>query len=130
MGIVVLTSILLAACNFGNSDNETSTEIVSAPQIGDHVANNLVCMVNNIYIGTAQREVDFEGKKYYVSCESCEERILKERTIRKAIDLNTMNTVDKADAYIVLIGEKGKVAYFENEQNYKALISKGNLNKK
>jgi len=129
--MVAMAAILLTACNFGNKDNSTSKEqAAGAPQTGDHVANNLVCMVNNIYIGTPQSEVDFEGKTYYVSCESCKDRIVKEKAARTAIDLYSVTAVDKADAYIVLIGDHGEVAYFENEQNYKALMAKSNLNKK
>jgi len=38
--------------------------------------------------------------------------------------------VDKADAYIVLIGDGREVAYFENEKSYKDLIAKSKLNQK
>jgi len=131
IGIVALASVLFTACNLGNKENEASAEqVTSVPQIGDHVPNNLVCMVNNAYMGVPQLEVSFEGKTYYGCCEMCQERIPKEKEVRTAIDLYTLKAIDKANAYIVLIGDSGEVAYFENEKNYKDLIAKSNLNKK
>lgn len=131
IGIVVLAMGLFTACNFSNEDKGTSTEQAAGfAQKGDHVPNNMVCMVNNIYMGEPQPEVSFEGKTYYVSCEPCQGRISKEKAVRTAIDLYTLKAVNKADAYIVLIGDHGEVAYFENEQNYKALIAKSDLHKK
>ena len=131
ISIVILTSVLLTACSFGNKNSETSTEqATNVIQKGDHVPNNEVCMVTNIYMGAPQTEVSFEGKTYYASCELCQKRIPKEKATRTAIDLYTLKAVDKADAYIVMIGDHGEVAYFENEQNYNALIAKSNLNKK
>jgi len=131
IGIVVLASVLFTACNLGNKDNETSAEqATSAPQIGDHVPNNLVCMVNNAYMAVPQLEVPFEGKMYYGCCEMCQERIPKEKKARIAVDPYTLKDVDKADAYIVLIGDGGEVAYFENEKSYKDLIAKSKLNQK
>lgn len=130
ISIVILTSILLTACNSGK-DNKASTEqATSVPQIGDHVPNNEVCMVTNTYMGAAQTAVSFEGKIYYASCELCQKRIPKEKATRTSIDLYTLKGVDKADAYIVLVGDHGEVAYFENEQSYKALIAKGNMHQK
>lgn len=131
ISIAILTSVLLTACNFGNKNSEASTEqATNVIQIGDHVPNNEVCMVTNIYMGAPQSEVSFEGKTYYASCELCQKRIPKEKATRTSIDLYTLNAIDKADAYIVLVGDHGEVAYFENEQSYKALIAKGNLHQK
>ncbi|TCK85297.1 hypothetical protein [Albibacterium bauzanense] len=130
IGIVVLASVLFNACNLGNNENEVvAQQATSAPQIGDRVPNNLVCMVNNAYMGVPQLEVSFEGKTYFGCCEMCQERIPKEKEVRTAIDLYSLKAVDKADAYIVLVGDHGEVAYFENEKNYKDLIAKSNLNK-
>src|SRR5690606_28257009 len=116
IGIVVLASVLFTACNLGNKDNETTEQVTSVPQIGDRVPNDLVCMVNNAYMGVAQLEVPFEGKMYYGCCEMCQERIPKEKKARIAVDPYSLKDVDKADAYIVLVGDRGEVAYFENEK--------------
>lgn len=129
LGIVVMASILFIACNLGTR-NEAVVETSEIPQIGDQVPNNLVCMVNNAYMGVPQLEVPFEEKTYYGCCEMCQERIPKEKKARTAVDPSSLRDVDKADAYIVLVGENGEVAYFENEKNYKDLIAKSDLAKR
>src|SRR5690554_798360 len=131
IGILFLAAVLFTACNnLESKETETKVDISSvAPTIGDHVPNNLVCMVNNAYMGVQQLEVPFEGKMYYGCCEMCQDRIPKEEEVRVAVDLYSLKEVDKADAYIVLVGDRGEVAYFENERNYKQLLAKSNLNK-
>jgi hypothetical protein len=131
IGILFLAAVLFTACNnLESKETETKVDISSvAPTIGDHVPNNLVCMVNNAYMGVQQLEVPFEGKMYYGCCEMCQDRIPKEEEVRVAVDLYSLKEIDKADAYIVLVGDRGEVAYFENERNYKQLLAKSNLNK-
>lgn len=128
--IAFIALISYSACNLEGSD-ESSSEIAEnqAPQVGDHVPNNLVCMVNDAYMGVPQLEVSYEGKTYYGCCEMCQERIPKEKEARIAVDPYSLKDVNKADAYIVLVGEQGQVAYFENERNYKELIAKSDLAK-
>ncbi|MBA5791156.1 hypothetical protein H1R17_00565 [Flavobacterium sp. xlx-214] len=95
------------------------------PKKGTHVASNLVCMVNDAYMGKEQIEVVFEGKKYYGCCNMCKEKIPKEEKVRYAVDPFSLKKIDKANAYIVVIGDNGEVAYFENENSYKSFL-KGN----
>lgn len=85
---------------------------------GSRVPNEAVCMVNNAYMGKKQIEVPHDGKIYYGCCEMCVERIPKDKSVREAIDPYSGKTVDKANAYIVMISDEGEVAYFENEDNY------------
>lgn|SRR5690606_9362433 len=137
--IVAVAAVLFSACN--STDNKetttaTQTEQSSAttmpqpmaatganmPALGDQVPNDYVCMVNDAYMGRLQFEVPFEGKTYYGCCDMCKERIPKDESVRYAIDPFSKNKVDKAEAYIVLIGKNGEVVYFENEENYKKLI--------
>jgi YHS domain-containing protein len=80
---------------------------------GDQVPNEMVCMVNNAYMGKKQIEVPHDGKVYYGCCEMCVERIPKDKKVREAVDPYTGKTVDKASAYIVMISNEGEVAYFE-----------------
>ncbi|MEJ5146545.1 hypothetical protein [Sphingobacterium sp. MYb388] len=94
----------------------------STPKKGDQVPNNLVCMVNDAYMGKQQLEVPFEGKLYYGCCEMCKERIPNDAKIRMAVDPHTLKKVDKATAYIVLIGDQDEVAYFESKDNYDAFL--------
>jgi|SRR5690554_2487432 len=132
LGLVLFSAFLLSSCNTefkGNDSNQqVETRQLSVPQQGDQVPNNLVCMVNNAYMGVPQLEVPYEGKMYYGCCEMCQERIPKEKTARVAVDPYSLKDVDKSDAYIVLVGERGEVAYFENEKNYKDLIAKSMRN--
>lgn len=129
LSIVALATVLFIGCSQNKSNEATSTNEVSTatqtsnvktnePKKGDHVPSNLVCMVNDAYMGKQQLEVPFEGKMYYGCCKMCQERIPTDGTVRYAIDPHTLDKVDKATAYIVLIGDNGEVAYFENETNY------------
>jgi len=131
ISFLIIASVAFAACNSGNKDSETAKEQVTAtPQSGDHVPSNLVCMVNNAYMGVPQLEVAYEGKMYYGCCAMCQERIPKDKKARVAVDPYSLKDVDKADAYIVLVGDRGEVVYFENEKNYRELMAKSDLNKK
>lgn len=128
IAIAVMTSVVFIACNSGTNNSE-DTEVTAnrTPQVGDQVPNNLVCMVNNAYMSVPQLEVPYKGKTYYGCCEMCQERIPKEKEARIAVDPYSLKDVDKADAYIVLVGDQGQIAYFESEKNYKELIAKSNL---
>ncbi|OJZ12718.1 hypothetical protein BC792_10333 [Sphingobacterium allocomposti] len=131
LSIVAFATVLLIGCSQNKSNEGTSTnEVTTAtpasnvksnePKKGDHVPSNLVCMVNDAYMGKQQLEVPFDGKTYYGCCEMCKKRIPQDESVRYALDPQTMKKVDKATAYIVLIADGGEVAYFENEQNYTA----------
>lgn len=101
-----------------------STAIVAQTfyQKGDRVPNKEVCMVNDAYMGKLQMEVPFEGKIYYGCCQMCVDRIPADDAVRKAIDPLTLKKIDKATAFIVLAGDKGEVAYFESEKNYREFL--------
>ena len=128
IAIAIMTSVVFIACNSDTNSSEDAEVTASrTPQVGDQVPNNLVCMVNNAYMGVPQLEVPYEGKTYYGCCEMCQERIPKEKEARIAVDPYSLKDVDKADAYIVLVGDQGQIAYFESEKNYRELIAKSNL---
>lgn len=101
----------------------TSVNDVSSYGIGDHVPSDLVCMVNNAYMGEKQMEVLFETKVYYGCCEMCVERIPNDKEARTAIDPFTSKPIDKSEAYIVLTSGRGDVAYFETEQTYRQFLA-------
>lgn len=124
--IVALATVLFTSCNSTQEKTENgSKEIVTSANSnkGKQVPNNLVCMVNDAYMGKQQIEVPFEGKMYYGCCKMCQERIHKEESVRYAIDPHSLKKISKADAYIVVIGNNDEVAYFENEENYKQLLA-------
>lgn len=95
---------------------------------GDVVPKELVCMVNDAFMGKEQLKVEHEGKVYYGCCAMCQSRIPQDETVRVAKDPFTLETVDKADAYIVMIGDNGEVAYFKNEANYQQFVAEAQVN--
>lgn len=90
--------------------------------LGDIVPNELVCMVNNDYMGREQLEVEVNGKIYYGCCEMCQQRLPVDESVRVAIDPISQKEVDKADAVIAVTGERGEVTYFENKENYQQYV--------
>lgn len=140
--ILVLAGLtVFTACQ--NSEKKTTTEVSSAEMqmetkaenpeevahtyaMGDKVPHNLVCMVNDAYMGRLQMEVPHDDKMYYGCCEMCVERIPNDPEVRVAEDPHTLEEVDKAEAYIVLAGPQGQVLYFANEENYREFLKAGN----
>lgn len=100
----------------------TMAENANRPQIGDIVPSNLVCMVNNQYMGVKQLVVKFEGKTYYGCCEMCQKRIPADPKVRVGIDPYSQEKVNKAEAVIAVTGKRGAVSYFENKENYKKYL--------
>ncbi|GGG18585.1 hypothetical protein [Pontibacter amylolyticus] len=82
---------------------------------------DLVCMVNNAYMGKKQFPVPFENKMYYGCCEMCVNTIQQQRKVRHAVDPVTGEEVDKSLAFIALKpgGANGDVLYFASEENYR-----------
>ncbi|MCD0480222.1 hypothetical protein LPB90_17430 [Chryseobacterium sp. LC2016-29] len=132
LSIVALAAILVTSCE--NKKTEMKTEIAenkltikeviqnNDPEKGKNVPNNLVCMVNDLYMGKEQIEVPFEGKMYYGCCNMCKEKIPKDESVRYATDPHSLKKISKADAYIVVIGNNNEVAYFESEGNYQQFL--------
>lgn len=128
--ILLLSLVVVAACQSSSDQKQVSAEepteaVAGVPsyQIGDQVPHDLVCMVNNAYMGKKQFEVPFEGKTYYGCCNMCVERIPVDKDARTAVDPYSSKEVDKSEAFIVLVSAQGHVAYFENEQNYKQFLT-------
>lgn len=132
MNFIKIAGILLlgfsTACNQSAKDGKSEVIVETREaqdvsyRVGDHVPTELVCMVNNAYMGKAQMEVPVDGKMYYGCCEMCVGRLNNEESARMATDPHSGNPVDKAEAFIVLTDEEGRVAYFESEENYKAFL--------
>jgi len=114
----------LTSCNGNANETAKVTEQLvtdtsqKAFNKGDIVPSDLVCMVNDEYMGKKQFEVNFEGKTYYGCCQMCKERIPKDQSVRMAIDPLSKKQVDKATALIAVTGDRGEVSYFENKATY------------
>ena len=139
--VMVAFLILLAACN--NSANEkgrmssrghnsmtantpSKNGSISKYEIGDPVPHKFVCMGNDAFMNEEQILVPVNGKDYYGCCAMCKDKLVNDLSARTAIDPVTNNRVDKADAFIAIAGDKGVVAYFENEQSYNQFFLKNN----
>lgn len=130
---MLLSSIILIGCNSKQeqktavSDNivEVKEEPVQASQSaeykpGQQLPNELVCMVNDAYMAKPQIPVEVNGKTYYGCCNMCVSTLNEKESARLAVDPFTGQKVDKSDAFIVLLDQSGKVAYFESEETYGA----------
>jgi hypothetical protein len=124
---IALISMAFVSCNNSEGKKEVgqgetvNTENLGANyQVGDHVPNELVCMVNNAYMGKLQIPVPVNGKTYYGCCEMCVGKLNQEESARIGTDSFSGKQVDKSEAYIVLYSKDGRVNYFESESTYKA----------
>lgn len=103
-------------------NQETNANVLALSDGG--LPKELVCMVNNAYMGKDQFLVEFEGKQYYGCCEMCVKTIQNERQVRVALDPLTGKEIDKAGAFIALKpGSNSDVLYFESEENYRKFIN-------
>ncbi|WP_018628575.1 hypothetical protein [Niabella aurantiaca] len=130
---IICGAVFLTACSSPAPKQETTaaparTAVTAALQPetapykkGDAIPANLVCMVNDAYMGKQQIAVPFNGSTYYGCCEMCKDRIPKDASVRKATDPATGKPVNKASAYIVITGNNGEVSYFESAETYKKL---------
>lgn len=79
------------------------------------VQRNEVCVVADRAPGEPTLAVELEGKTYHVCCLRCEARLKEDPSFRFAQDPVTGRTVDKADAFIAVVGD-GTAFYFESEK--------------
>ena len=133
---ITVFTILLFAAGFawigGNiytqikSDYEAEEKYKSSlPVPGKAVPHNLVCMVNNMYMGSQQIAVLVDDKTYYGCCQKCVNDLNTDENTRFAVDPFSKKRVDKAMAFIVINPDKtGAVLYFESEQNAKKYLKK------
>lgn len=101
------------------AEQEEKEVLASNYQIGDQLPNDLVCMVNNAYMGVPQIPVPVGGKTYYGCCDMCVGKLNNDETARMGKDPFSGNMIDKTEAYIILSNKDGAVAYFESEDSYK-----------
>lgn len=95
------------------------------PKPGEAVRHDLVCMVNNMYMGSAQIAVPINGKIYYGCCAKCVQDLNADESTRYAVDPLSKKRVDKAKAYILISPDMtGAVIYFESEKNVKEYLNK------
>ena len=84
-------------------------------EVGDQVPNELVCMVNDAYMGKPQIAVPVNGKTYYGCCQMCKAKLESVQEIREGRDPVSGVIVDKASA-VIGAGPDWTAYYFENEE--------------
>jgi len=89
-------------------------------KVDDH---KRVCMVTNKAFPDDQIAVEVEGKTYYGCCEMCKGRLASDAKLRTATDPVSGKPVDKSEA-VIAADTKGKVFYFENDENLAAYNAK------
>lgn len=143
MRIVLVSTLLLVACNSGVKTEQraapaaaepapsvaaTPASMAAAPAAAEpsrgapltRVAEaSQVCMVNDQFMGREQIPVVVEGKTYFGCCEMCKGRLASDASHRTAKDPVSGKMVDKATA-VIGKRESGDVVYFENEANFAA----------
>ena len=92
----------------------------------EQIPNELVCMVNDAFMGIEQIPVDSGGKTYYGCCQLCVTKIKKNQdNVRYGIDPYTQEEVDKSEAFITLKpGREKEVLYFASENSMNAYLEK------
>lgn len=94
--------------------------IPTVSNVDVRISKELVCMVNDAFMGRKQFPVQVGSKVYYGCCENCVSKLQDTDQFRYGIDPFTKEKVDKVDAYIVLASEEtGAVYYFASEDSYK-----------
>nr|WKN38604.1 hypothetical protein K4G66_07800 [Tunicatimonas sp. TK19036] len=125
--IVAITAFVASFIGFTyvnlSLSNETSTAQASETrQIASSVEGiqpELVCMVNDAYMGKKQIPVPVGERTYYGCCQMCVGKLQGEVNFRTAKDPATGETVDKSQAFIALQpGSDSEVLYFKTEANF------------
>ncbi|AVR44293.1 hypothetical protein C7S20_02925 [Christiangramia fulva] len=130
LGVLLLSFVMFTSCNQSAEKKKPIAETTVLPadktiKVGEQVSSELVCMVNDAYMGKPQIPVEVNGKMYYGCCNMCVEALNNKESARQTTDLATGKKVDKSQAFIVLLNQQGKVAYFESEETYKGFLKTG-----
>lgn len=139
---LIILSLFLFQFSCKNSDSSSTKEFIvseevsvqlphdtpvtpDASKLNVRLSNELVCMVNDTFMGRKQFPVPVGDKIYYGCCEMCVGKLQNTDEYRFGIDPLTHEKVDKVEAYIVLASEEtGMVYYFANKENYKKFTAK------
>lgn len=116
------------AGNFAAMRQGSAGAVADEFQSGDpKVKASHVCMPDDKYFGRKLVPVEINGKTYYACCQKCGAKLRLEAA-RYGADPMTGESVDKADAYIVLKqdGSNG-VFYFKSVETYSKYIEKNEV---
>ena len=109
-----------------SSGNVNATTSEASPESIESLPYELVCMVNDAYMGRKQFPVPVGDKIYYGCCEMCVDKLKNSDQYRYGVDPLTKEKVDKTEAFIVMKSqETGEVYYFKSKENYLKYKAKG-----
>lgn len=101
------------------SGKDTSMEQTAQQIEKAGIQAELVCMVNDAYMGRKQIPVPVEDKVYYGCCQMCVGKLQNNKKIRFAKDPLTGEMVDKSEAFIdIKPGSDSEVLYFKSKENF------------
>lgn len=132
--LALVSIMILSGCDSREKDKVQTIQRLVKPveesavkagnnyKVGDHVPNELVCMVNDAYMAKIQIPIGVNGKIYYGCCNMCIETLNEKETARMAVDPVTGEAVDKSEAFIVLVSKRGEVGYYKSEASYKSTL--------
>jgi len=116
--IIVLGVILIGFMAY--IEFHSPTEYKESDASSYKLKSELVCMVNDTYMGTMQIPILVDNKTYYGCCEMCKDKLRNGDEHRYAQDPLTKEKVDKASAFIVLESAKSeRVLYFSSIETFK-----------
>ncbi|MFV8756170.1 hypothetical protein ACNOYE_36945 [Nannocystaceae bacterium ST9] len=108
-----------AHAGHGAATNEADASTPAPAGLLTRVEPELVCMINDQFMGKPQIPVEVEGTTYYGCCDMCKTKLTTDPASRSAIDPVSGNPVDKAHAVLGKT-DAGAILYFESEQNLAA----------
>lgn len=101
------------------SHNDTTIKQIVQINKKEGVQPELVCMVNDDYMGKKQIPVPVGDKIYYGCCHDCVSKLQNIKEYRFAQDPVTGEMVDKTEAFIALKpGSESEVLYFKSKENF------------
>ena len=116
-GLLVLAVVCITAARSAAAPSAPTTTAAAKARPADAASRvadvDLVCMVNDRYMGVKQIPVDVDGRTYYGCCAMCKSRLAQDKTVREAVDPISGKTVDKATAVVGRLVD-GSVLYFES----------------
>lgn len=130
-GMISLAILILGASGFAYLDQQPAQSVEKEPQaattqvaepepatVAGEVEQNLVCMVNNRFMGKDQIPVLVGEKTYYGCCQMCVGRLQNDEAARMAQDPLTGEAVDKSEAFIAIKPQtEDEVLYFKSREN-------------
>ena len=122
--ILIFSLVLIAALTLYMGEAGAQNQGTISPEL-KQVESKYVCMVTNQLYDKEQIPVAVDGKTYYGCCQMCEAKLKEDPSSRMANDPVSGKEVDKSTA-VIGAAPDGKVYYFENAEDLKALANSQN----